>query len=105
MRRLLLSFLLAIFFLQATFVAVGGNGFAPAGVEHSQSMSGFGFGQGSYLDDHDGSQKSWAIEEMSDYIPADLSLPHSVLTVAAPRPPAPGLLSIDLPRIKPPPRC
>ena len=102
MRRLLLTFLLAIFFLQATFVAVGGNGFAAAGVEHSQSMS--GFGQDSSLDDHDGSQKSWAIEEMSDYIPADLSLPDSVLTVAAPRPPAPGLLSIDLPRIKPPPR-
>lgn len=105
MKNLLIAILLAIFTLQATVVAVGAHGQATAQVERLVAASGNDTLDHTLIADDDGRDVSAAIEELSDYLPAELFIPPG--TFIAPFVPLaePVLLTISLPNSTPPPRA
>lgn len=113
MRHLLIAFLLAIFSVQGAVVAVGEDLVAAVKAErrHAALMlaapdalatPGSPGSTGSIsADEPSGSM----IEELSDYLPPDLIIPQPVYPAPARPLPHVTFLSIDLPRIEPPPRA
>lgn len=103
MRNFLIALLLAIVSLQATVVAVSDY---RAATKHSQHMLAHASAHLSEdLDlDADKLKASAAIEELSDYLPADLPVPRAARIAPPSRPAELALRSIYLPGIKPPPR-
>lgn len=105
MRNFLIALLLAIVSLQATVVAVSDYGVATS---HTQQLHAYGAAHLSEdvdLDvDDDKLKSSAAIEELSDYLPADLPVPRATRIAPPSRPAELALMSIYLPGSKPPPR-
>ncbi len=104
MKNLLIALLLTIFSLQATFVTLGHHVAATNQLEAAQTLAAMDVSDPLDLD-ADGLKLSNAIDELSDYLPANLSIaPAAFIAPLAPAP-APVLLSIVLPTNKPPPRA
>jgi hypothetical protein len=96
MKLLLAAFLLVIFSLQASHVAVGESVAASVSLEHGQACAADA--------DAEALKVSSALEELSDYLPA--VFPVLPAAFAAPRshPAAFIIVSADLPTTRPPPR-
>jgi hypothetical protein len=102
MKNLLIAFLLAIFSVQGTVAAVGGDIAVPLqGQEKSASLTGLWSGA---VDDAEGLKVSPTLEELSDYVVFALPASKGRYQTTVPASPPVFLPSTDLPRIKPPPR-
>lgn len=101
MKSLLIALLLAIFSIQAAFVAVSEH------VPVTTSVETHANAQTSPASDAEADllQASTAIEALSDYLPTALSFAGATFTAPTSRQSTQVLLSIDLPRITPPPRA
>jgi hypothetical protein len=104
MKNLLIAFLLAIFSLQAAAVAVGEMLPPAAKVEHHHAAAAADLAQQLDAVADEVEVSSPAIEALSDYLPAELSIPKYVFN--APYCPVGDAVvrSIHLPKIQPPPR-
>ena len=96
MRNVLIVLLLAIFCLQATVMVVSDMA-ASAKFELSQTPA-------DAEDEEDNMKASWAIEELSDYLPFGICIPRTMSTAPSVRTAVAVLRSIILPTLKPPPR-
>lgn len=101
MKNLLFAFLLAIFSFQGAFAAVGEDLVVAVSAEHSQVSLAIGSPDDGV--DH-GLEVACDVEELSDYLPADLSIPQTIYPVPTRHLPCVAFLSIKLPTIEPPPR-
>ncbi len=100
MKNLLIAVLLAIFSIQAAMVAVSG----PTPVVFSTQADAGPDMVSQQAAESDRALSASAIEELSDYLPATLSFGKATFTAPPSLPVTLMLLSIDLPRIEPPPR-
>lgn len=100
MKNLLIALLLVIFSFQGATVAIGGDG---AGVAYAQQAA-------VVIDDAASAEAdelnvSAAIEELSDYLPADLAFAQGLYPAPTRPEPAVRFLSVLLPATEPPPRA
>lgn len=103
MKTLLVAFLLAIVSLQAAFAAAGDFATATTKLEQTYARTVTDLPEEVAVDT-DTLKTSAAIEELSDYVIAFLSIPR-VITIPTPSDPtALAFASIHLPGTEPPPR-
>lgn len=102
MKNLLIALLLVIFSFQGATVAIGGDG---AGVAYAQQAAAVIDDVADADADTDELNVSAAIEELSDYLPADLAFAQGLYPAPTRPEPTVLFLSVLLPAAEPPPRA